>query len=136
MCLFTTFLTSPIISVIFPTHIRAAYEIADESMNKEKEDKDQNISNRAEEENGNGRTVSNDSSFITKSFDCNARLSLIIDKNDQVEGLLRFVNMFAPVKDENRLSVTAIRVMEASNTHRDKTLMLNSKGSTYFNLLK
>ena len=129
MCLFTTFLTSPVIELIFPAHIRASYEVvADKaeastalSANKKHDHNDEDGEPQA-------ATMSNDSSLTLKSFDYNARLSVIVDRNEHVEDLLRFVNMFAPVKDENRLSVAAIRVVEPSNTYKDKTLMLNSKG--------
>eukprot|EP01038_Epipyxis_sp_PR26KG_P007886 gene7886-10702_t len=114
MCLFTTFLTCPLIELIYPKHMR--------TLNVD------DIKKKANNE------VLTDEEALHQPYpefsNLSKSLSLVmtIDTLQQLEGMIKLLRFFVPQTESSALSVTAIKFIEPTNSKMDEFLGLNEDG--------
>lgn len=111
MCLFTTFITCPLVDIIYPKSIRTRV-VNDEDFNKKTDDIDARLSDIAEK------------TFTTGGH----RISVVVDTLPQMQYLVKLLNYFTPHALNAELAVTAVRFIEPTSTNKDEFLALNRDG--------
>lgn len=109
MCLFTTFITSPIVSIIYP-----------ESMRK----------NVTSEESAGFEMVKRDSEddLPIESDNLVKKLAIVIEALPQMQPVIQLLSYFIPRSIGSQFAVTAMHFLEATKTSKDEFLGLNPEG--------
>lgn len=113
MCLFTTFITNPLVELIYPPHLRGAVakRSTHERDSDEKPDEVEMIPKV-------------DLAELSRDL----KLGVLIDKLDDTQGLISVLSFFAPVTAESALGVTVIHAIEPSNTEDDDFIGKDERG--------
>ena len=120
MCLFTTFITGPMVEWIYPPHMRSggAEVMYYETLGL--------VSKSPDIENGDvtppigGVTLT----ILTKDV----RLTVLVDRIEHLQGLMEVISCFIPSTPHSSLRVTAIKTCEPSLTDKDEFIGLNHEG--------
>ena len=103
MCLFTTFMTCPIIEYIYPPHLRDSGDVKEvASVEGESEDlhAGQDLSRPVNE---NAKQIS---------------LTVIVDKLEHVQGLMNLISCLTALAEESDLSLWAVKLEEPTLTEK------------------
>mmetsp|Transcript_23797 Transcript_23797/g.32733 ORF Transcript_23797/g.32733 Transcript_23797/m.32733 type:complete len:946 (+) Transcript_23797:23-2860(+) len=119
MCLFTTFITCPLIELIYPRRLRTRNVDGEASHDDVKQ---QLI--KAESDDTIGAQSAADIEVLSRDM----RLGLVVDSLEQLQELLQLLALFLPQKTHSVLSVTAMRFIEPTLTTRDEFLALDEEG--------
>jgi hypothetical protein len=120
MCLFTTFITSPLVSVIYPESMRLRAESAQSVKDSE-----------AALIGGSGHDVE-----MTKyvgnepelPLSVTKKLGIIIESCSQMQGVISLLSYFLPYQIGSEFGVTAMHFIEPTKTKTDEFLGLNEDG--------
>jgi Kef-type K+ transport system membrane component KefB len=125
MCLVTTFLTCPLIELIFPLHIRGQF-LTDErtetvtvvkcAANPEEGSEDVNLEFRQ---------------IFNGDYDV-SNVLVVVDKLTHIEMTLSIVHLFGNPQKDNKLNVTVTQFVEPSCTTKDPFIGYDSKGRLLF----
>eukprot|EP01041_Mallomonas_annulata_P014007 gene14007-29828_t len=127
MALFTTFMTGPVIELVYPVHKRKLIEDEEKELMQDPEaGMIQPLSDNMIPESSAVLEIS--PVALTKE----AKIALMIDRTEQVAGLLDFLYLFAPKTDTTSLSVRAVQFVEPTLTEKDAFLGLNEDGRVVF----
>lgn len=117
MCLFTTFITSPLIDLIYPAEMRVrggsskSGSVADKSVSRD------------------NTTECDQVQFPSKvGVDSYQRIAVVVDAVTKMQPLVNTVGYLVPQKAGVHLCVTALHFIEPTNSTRDEFLPLNSRG--------
>ena len=139
MCLFTTFVTSPVIEYIYPPHLRIMSASKGASSAAARFARSKSISvkhGRDDEEQANGGSgVDSDSAisfdeivFNLEEMLVHVQLGVVVDRVEHLSGLMRIVNLFAPLYPSSSLEVTGMHFHEPSLlANRDEFVALNEE---------
>lgn len=118
MCLFTTFLTCPLVEFIFPESIRVHYLLSatDEDQSKRKVPGDEPADDIES------------TSYLLNNLQQDANLTIVVDKIEDISGILDVSYLFAPQSSDGSLSVTTVRFVEPSNSAQDRFIPMNAQG--------
>lgn len=116
MCLFTTFMTCPLLEYIYPPHYRTLMT----------DDKGPSRDDDIDDEIALGESSSKLPLDLSK-LARNVRFSIVIDRLEHLQGLMDLISSLAPYEIGSKLSVNAIRFEEPSNTLEDEFLGLNTE---------
>lgn len=112
MCLFTTFLTYPLVTLVYPRSVRAA-ERAKQMAEDKVEDND------TEHEKA-GVVLDPAQAVFTPPK--TLKLSVVVDKLHQMHALMRVLSICSPMYSDSTLSVSAVRLHEPSLTDTDEMI--------------
>lgn len=112
MCLFTTFITSPLVAIIYPPHLRG----------EEESPVSQEISNHSRE-GGEGEENKSRSIQIHRAADIS--LCFVIPKFDSVASFMSLLSMFTPISDQFTLCASFVKVDEPSLSAGDEVIGFN-----------
>lgn len=113
MCLFTTFMTSPVVEYIYPMEMRKRALL---SMHKD---------SQHEETSSEGTASFQPESMSADNY---SRVSLVIDQVLHLQPLVDTLGFMAPNKRNGKLAVTALHFIEPTNSTSDEFLALNERG--------
>ncbi len=114
MCLFTTFITSPLVALIYPPSVRVM-------INKSKNE----LLHKARA--GIVESSVGEITSIEKTAK-DLRLFFVVDSLQQLQSLMDLVFCFQPVAQESSLQCTSVKFMEPQFNHQDEFLGLNEAG--------
>eukprot|EP00981_Chlorochromonas_danica_P002953 scaffold601_cov170-Ochromonas_danica.AAC.14 len=122
MCLFTTFLTSPMVELIFPAEmrLRVLTKPPEEHHGEDSTNKDEDSSKGAD-----------DSALVAVegvSVENYGRIAVVVDAVTQMQPLLNTLAFLAPDRLNSELCVTALHFIEPTYTAKDEFLALNEHG--------
>jgi Kef-type K+ transport system membrane component KefB len=120
MCIFTTFLTCPVVYYIFPPHLRILEET-------KKNDDLEPLPQEEHELPEPPPVGAEDGSQVLRRFDSMA-LCVVVDKLEQLPALMQVLLPLAPSTDTQRLRVLAVRLLEPTYSDRDKFLYATEHG--------
>lgn len=120
MCLFTTFITCPLIELIYPRRLRTRNVDGEGASH---DDVKQQLI-KADSDDANAPHSAADIEVLSRDM----RLGLVVDSLGQLQELLQLLALFLPQKTHSVLSVTAIRFIEPTLTTRDEFLALDEEG--------
>jgi Kef-type K+ transport system membrane component KefB len=126
MCLFTTFITNPLIELIYPPHLRILAQ--NEYDEKVLLDDNKGNSSEAERKQQDGMMVSEAMYFTTKNiFDLAsfAKVCLLVDRLEHLQGIMNFFHHLQPSKSDTSLSLLIMKFEEPSYTDKDHFLGLS-----------
>ena len=121
MALFTTFLTCPIIEIIYPLKRRKYLE---EVIQKKVEEQVDDVESGLD----NIMPISSLMDFSPEALTKEVKICLVLDKTEHIPGLLDILYLFAPMSPTAQLSVTGLHFIEPTNTEKDKFLAVNTNG--------
>ena len=121
MCLFTTFITGPMVEWIYPPHMRS---LETDEMNEETMElvgkKEQDI------EHGGATHVLEEARMDMLAKD--VRLTVLVDRIEHLQGMMEVISCFIPCTRNSSLRVMAIKAYEPSLTSKDEFIGLNQDG--------
>ena len=123
MCLFTTFITSPLIELIYPKsmRVRAAHAAA-------KSIEDEKALNAAGRSHGDAST-SPDSIEPSVAVEMkHSRVAVVVDSLHHMQNLVDVLAYFMPYTTDSELAVTALRFVEPTLSQQDEFLPLDEEG--------
>lgn len=112
MCLFTTFLTCPLIEYIYPPHLRIN-DVEDVKEDKQSE-------GISDIEADVAITIQTDVLTVSRE----SRLAVIIDRLEHLQGVMDLLACLQPNEDLSDLSLTVMKFEEPSFTDRDEFIAL------------
>lgn len=125
MCLFTTFLTCPVVEAIYPKRMRV--RIADEG-----EDKTTNALISRDDETllpGSIAISINPSSCVSlEKLKDTLQLCVVVDELDRLQELMNVVTCFAPQSKAASMSLLAVKFVEPTNTKADQFVGVEDSG--------
>eukprot|EP01034_Spumella_vulgaris_P021266 gene21266-27289_t len=120
MALFTTFMTCPLIDLIYPAKYRTRN--VDETPHVKGDATNYDSITRGDE------TASINMNFDTSCVSKDTRLGLIVDKVEYMQALIKVLACFLPFDVNSGLAVTVMHFIEPTNTKQDEFLALNEEG--------
>lgn len=119
MCLFTTFLTNPLVELIYPRAMRAR-EVEDE----EAVDDHSNVNSKKKKHHHNvdGEDIE------TEGADTFSRLAVVVESLPHLQQIIDLLQYFMPNEIDSQLAVTAVHFIEPTNSTKDEFLPLNEDG--------
>jgi len=141
MCLFTTFITCPIIELIYPPHVRTVAARAAAALARG----DSTAQGYAPVQVKGGDGISSKAPsapatpdveepvgpielmFSLEDMLLHAQVGVLVDRVEHMEGVMKLVMLFAPLSRASTLAVTAMRFLEPSFTDRDAFISLNAE---------
>lgn len=139
MCLFTTFITCPIIEIIYPPSIRImmATAVAKDTTKltsaalqtnsisvKLGSHEHNDADNYADEEAG---AHPQEITFNLEDMLVHANIGVVVDRIEHLEGIMKVLWCFAPLAQNSSMEVTAMHFFEPSFTSRDVFVGLNEE---------
>ena len=118
MAIFTTFTTVPVVNYIYPPHLRVPEEAARKFSTVE----------AAEQLESPVRYVPSPEEALSLKRYEKLTLSLLVDKIEQLPGLMSLLFILAPTSEDSRLDVCAIRMVEPSFDDKDRFLQATDNG--------
>lgn len=118
MCLFTTFLTSPIVEFIFPVEMRKHAMDSDSLAEKDPSETSPSV-DTAE------TALCLPEKITAENF---SRVAVAVDDAARIQPLVNTVSFLAPQRIGAELCVTALHFIEPTHSKRDEFLALNSRG--------
>jgi hypothetical protein len=113
MCLFTTFITYPLVSVVYPEQIRMKADVV----------------TGKEEEEAIGESVKSEVELDRDiSFAIARRLGVVVVSRSQMQSIVDVLSYFLPHRLGSEFSVTAMHFIEPTKTKEDEFLGLNHEG--------
>lgn len=146
MCLFTTFITCPIIEIIYPPHTRITEAARTGAKNSAHEGKGPVSSHKSIKaarhydkiagvgaaENQDNETPDEEEGVASTEIVFNlddmvkdTNIGVVIDRIEHMEGIMKVLYLYAPFGRHATLDVTAMRFFEPSFTERDVFVGLN-----------
>ena len=122
MCLFTTFITGPMVQCVYPPHMR-------ELENDHPEEGTQHLvpKDAGDIERGVDRSpIEVGASMDVLALD--VRLTVLVDRIEHLQGMMEVISCFLPNTTASALSVVAIKAHEPSLTDNDEFIGLNHEG--------
>jgi len=124
MCLFTTFVTCPVIQFIYPPHMRLTTKEEEELLHgPSKKEEDMEMLGQ---DNIRHAGVGDYSSIAKLARDSN--IAIIVDTVASLQLLTSVVTFFAPNITASAMDLTVIRVLEPSNSDKDDFIGIDSHG--------
>ena len=120
MAIFTTFITVPIVNFIYPPHLRVPEEAIRKLSQEEIES--------AEQLESPVRYVPSPEEALSLRRYQRLVVSLLVDKIEQLPGMMSLLFVLAPTSEESRLEVHAIRMVEPSFDEKDLFLQATDNG--------
>jgi hypothetical protein len=120
MCLFTTFITSPLVSIIYPESMRLRVESA-QSL----KDSEAGLITGSAHDVEMAKFIGNEPELplsVTK------KLGIIIESCSQMQGVISLLSYFLPYQIGSEFGVTAMHFIEPTKTKTDEFLGLNEEG--------
>lgn len=121
MALFTTFLTCPVVNYIFPPHLRVL-----------EEPKHEPAPDAGDEVLAPDAPLDTEAPHMVRTMSLqrldSVRLAVVVDKFDQLPLLMSLLFLFAPASETSRLRTQVIRLVEPTNSERDKFLFATEHG--------
>jgi hypothetical protein len=114
MCLFTTFITSPLIEYIYPVHLRVN-DVSQETEKKDTTDYD------LVGDHDLSITILTDVIKVSRE----ARLAIIVDRLEHLQGVMDLLTCFQPNNPDSSLTATVLKFEEPSFTTLDEFIGLN-----------
>jgi Kef-type K+ transport system membrane component KefB len=122
MCLFTTFITGPMVEWIYPPHIRGLEtgHLHEETIGLVSKTKDHDI------ESGGATPLIEEATMDVMAKE--VRLTVLVDRIEHLQGMMEVVSCFIPSTRDSSLRVVAIKAHEPSLTDKDEFIGLNNEG--------
>ena len=132
MCLFTTFLTCPLVELIYPKamRIRSVEEDAADEQKKAIGDGRSSLDDTAQLSSSEIAPEDAIASVSEKmiEFSVHAHVGVVIDKLTQMQSILKLLVYFLPNALNSELGITAVHTIEPTNSTKDEFLPLNEDG--------
>lgn len=135
MCLFTTFLTAPLVECIYPKHMRVRFEAgaADHKKSDEEEESLEQKQKMLQDNPDGGPSAGGDTaamhSIVARElrvdhFSGSLKMCVVVDSLTHLQHLMSMVSCCVPYAADASLSVTAIKFTEPTNSDSDEFLAL------------
>lgn len=119
MCLFTTFLTNPLVELIYPRAMRA----------REVEDNDDDSDHHSLNSKKKHVHHSVDGEDIeVEGADTFSRIAVVVESLPHLQSIINLLQYFVPNELDSQLAITAVHFIEPTNSTKDEFLPLNEDG--------
>lgn len=115
MCLFTTFLTCPLLNYIYPVHLRTRHDVEEMAKLKDVEGNSDN-------------TIDDASNPTSLDLFSSIKMSVVVDVAEHLQGIMKVISSFAPHMAESQLDMTILKFIEPTHTLKDEFLGLSDDG--------